>query len=86
MRHGAKVKRCSIEGCTNQVKRGGVCGRHGAYNSQDESTAFGSEYEKATATRALTNQQRASGAVLRSSERRSVPREVSILCQQVAEV
>jgi hypothetical protein len=30
MRHGAKVKRCSSEGCTNKAKRGGVCIRHGA--------------------------------------------------------
>ena len=25
MRHGAKVKLCSIEGCTNQAQKGGVC-------------------------------------------------------------
>ncbi len=32
MKHGAKkkFKRCSIEGCTNQVINGGVCKRHGA--------------------------------------------------------
>ena len=30
MRHGAKVKRCSSEGCTNNVLNGGVCRRHGA--------------------------------------------------------
>jgi hypothetical protein len=33
MRHGrhcAKVKRCSSERCTNQVRNGGVCKRHGA--------------------------------------------------------
>jgi len=23
--HGAQVKRCSSEGCTNQVQKGGVC-------------------------------------------------------------
>eukprot|EP00986_Skeletonema_menzelii_P004450 scaffold1518_cov113-Skeletonema_menzelii.AAC.2 len=30
MRHGAKVKRCSSEGCTKYVVNGGVCFRHGA--------------------------------------------------------
>ena len=29
-RHGAIVKRCKREGCTNQAKNGGVCIRHGA--------------------------------------------------------
>jgi hypothetical protein len=28
--HGAKTKRCSIEGCTNIVVKGGVCVTHGA--------------------------------------------------------
>ena len=30
MRHGAKVKLCSSEGCTSIAKEGGVCVRHGA--------------------------------------------------------
>jgi hypothetical protein len=30
MRHGAQVKLCSSEGCTNQAKKGGVCMRHRA--------------------------------------------------------
>ena len=30
MRHGAKRKTCSHEGCTNQVRKGGVYVRHGA--------------------------------------------------------
>ena len=30
MRHGAKEKLCSNEGCTNQARKGGVCSRHGA--------------------------------------------------------
>ncbi len=29
MKHGADVKRCSIEECTNFAKKGGVCRRHG---------------------------------------------------------
>jgi hypothetical protein len=30
-RHGAKVKRCSSEGCTNHAQKGGImCVRHGA--------------------------------------------------------
>ena len=28
--HGAKVERCSTEGCTNQNVDGGMCRRHGA--------------------------------------------------------
>ena len=51
MKHGAKVKLCNSEGCTNQVQKGGVCCRHGANrNPYDESTAFGSEFDKITAT------------------------------------
>ena len=30
MRHGAKVKTCRYEGCTNLPQNGGVCMRHGA--------------------------------------------------------
>jgi len=30
MRHGAEVKHCSSEGCTNKVVKGGVCIKHGA--------------------------------------------------------
>ena len=30
MKHGAEKKRCSREGCTNQVVKGGVCVKHGA--------------------------------------------------------
>ncbi len=30
MKHGAKMKRCSSEGCTNQAQKGGVCIKHGA--------------------------------------------------------
>ena len=29
MKHGAKVKACSHEGCTNYVQQGGVCIKHG---------------------------------------------------------
>ena len=87
-KHGAKVRRyrCSREGCTNQTKRGGVCWRHGAYrNAQDESTAFRSEYERTTATQTLPNQ-RTSRSSLSESGRRSVPGEVTILCQEIVEV
>ena len=30
IRHGAMVKRCSVDGCMNGVIKGGVCRRHGA--------------------------------------------------------
>ena len=86
VRHGAKVKLCSSEGCTNYAQRGGLCRRHSAYRStQDESTAFGSEYEKTTATQTSTNKC-ASGSAPRGLERGSVPEEVTILCQEIVEV
>ncbi len=86
VKHGAKVKRCSSVGCTNQAKRGGVCRRHGAYhNTQGESTAFGSEYEMTTATQTLPNQ-RDSSAATTEVEGIGVPREVTIICQEIVEV
>jgi len=88
VRHGAKRKNylCSTEGCTNLVVKGGVCWRHGAYrNRHDESTAFGSEFEKTTATQTLPNH-RASRAAVREQQGRSVPEEVTILCQEIVEV
>ncbi len=85
VKHGAKVKLCSSDGCTNNALKGGVCQRHGAYrNSQDESTAFGSEFET-TSPKPLTKQL-VSGAVPKGSERRSVPEEVTIICQQIVKV
>ena len=82
IKHGAMKKRCSSAGCTNRAQGGGVYKKHGAYrNEQDESTAFGSELEKTTTTRTLPNQRSS-----RSSERGSVPEEVTILCQEIVEV
>ena len=87
MRHGAKRKLCSIEGCTNHVKRGGVCWRHGANrNTHDESTAFGSEFDMTTASKTLPNQRASRAAVREGHERSSVPGEVTILCQEIVEV
>ena len=84
MRHGAKqkLKRCSSDGCTNQVVKRGVCRRHGAYrNPTDESTAFascfGSEFDKTTVTHP---NQRGSDS---SSNQGSLPAEV--LCGVIAE-
>ncbi len=74
------------EGCTSQSRKGGVCSKHGAYhNIQEESTAFGSEYEMTTATQTLPNQRDASNAV-RGVEGSSVPGEVTIMCQEIEEV
>ena len=57
--------------------------RHGAYrNAQDESTAFGSEFEKTTATQT----HRASRAAIGGQEESSVPGEVTILCEEIVEV
>jgi hypothetical protein len=77
MKHGAKKKLCSVEGCTNQVRGGGVCRRHGAYrNNHDESTAFtscfGSDFDKTTLTR--PNQRTAAT----SASQDSVPEEVAV--------
>ena len=85
-KHGAKVKRkqCSSEGCTNKVVRGGVCRRHGAkVNSNDESTAFGSEFGQSTAAHSNAH---ASEASITGRVGESVPGEVSILCQEIYEV
>ena len=73
MRHGAKKKQCRIDGCKNIAKKGGVCKRHGAYrNTQDESTAFGSEFDTTNAAQTLPNQR-----ALRANVRgHSVPNEV----------
>lgn len=83
MKHRAKLKRCSIDGCTNQAKRRGVCCRHGAYrNPNDESTAFkscfGSEVENTTAS--LPNR----GNSAASMNQDSLPDEV-VVCGVVAE-
>ena len=88
MRHGAKVKLCRNEGCTNNALRGGVCWRHGASyrNTHDESTAFGSEFEMTTATQTLPNQSVSRVAVREGQERSGVPGEVAILCQEIVEV
>mmetsp|Transcript_23857 Transcript_23857/g.47330 ORF Transcript_23857/g.47330 Transcript_23857/m.47330 type:complete len:116 (-) Transcript_23857:63-410(-) len=76
IRHGAKkqeIKRCSYDGCTNQVQRRGVCKRHGAYRSpDDESTAFAlscctSAYDDTTAT--LPNQRTAAAAASQDQRR-----------------
>jgi len=86
-RHGAKVKRCSSVGCTKQAQKGGVCIRHGAHhNTQDESTAFGSEFEKTTVTQNLPNQRASTRAAIGGQEGRSVPGEVTIVCQEIVQV
>ena len=36
VRHGAKDKRCSHEGCTNKVRQGGVCIQHGERQLEDD--------------------------------------------------
>ena len=85
MKHGAKVKRCSSEGCTNHAQKGGVCWRHGAYrNTNDESTAFGSEFELNTATQSQPNHASRRPAII-AQRGGSIPGEVAI-CQEIYEV
>ncbi len=81
VRHGATLKRCSTEGCESNAKKGGVCRRHGAYrNTNDESTAFGSELEETTtATRFHTNEHASKAFITRRGGEESVPGEVAIL-------
>ncbi len=87
IKHGAKVKRCSSERCTNKAVQGGVCCRHGAKrNTYDESTAFGSEFDKTTATLTVANHQRTRSLFSMTRGGSSVPEEVTILCQEIVEV
>ena len=83
MRHGAKRKQCSSEGCTNQAKKGGVCIRHGAnHTSNDVSTAFGTELDETTALPSLLNR----GNSIASHEPGvGVPTEV-LVSQEIVEV
>ena len=86
MRHGAKVKLCSIQGCLNQRQRNGVCRRHGAYRNPLATILFGSlgsQFDMTT----VTLPHRASGASIRGQQGgSSVPEEVTIVCQEIVEV
>ena len=84
-RHGAKKRLCSQEGCTNQAQIRGVCYRHKAYrNTNDESTAFGSELEQTPVTQSLSNEH---GPGTSTGQRgRGIPGKVAILCQEIFEV
>ena len=80
------MRQCSSKGCTNKAWKGGVCWRHGANrNTQDESTAFGSEFEMTTATQTISLH-RASRAAIRGQEGSRVPDEVTVLCEEIVEV
>lgn len=84
MKHGAKPKRprCTAQGCTNQVKRGGLCHRHGTYHrTNDGSTAFGSEFDMVNTIHLVFR-----ATVREGQEGESVPGEVTILCEEIADV
>ena len=89
IRYGAKVKpkKYSSEGeeCTNNIdQNGGICKRHGAsFTLHDETTAFGSEFEKTTATLTIPNQNNPATADKRKSS--GIPEEV-VICQEIVEV
>ena len=55
-------------------------------NTHDESTAFGSEYEETTAAQTLPNQPVSRAVVRGRGRRRSVPGEVTIVCQEIVKV
>lgn len=64
--------------CKNQAEKGGLC-KNGAYcDANDESTAFGSEFEMTTVAQSHLNDEDASEG--RGGE--SVPVEVTIICQE----
>ena len=91
VRHGAKVKQCSNEGCANIAVKGGVCWRHGAKdlvkkNTNDESTAFGSEFEQTTVARSQSDEHATGPPIVGQGVARGVPGEVTILCQEIVEV
>ena len=48
--HGAQVKRCKVDECTNQVKRNGLCARHEAYSENNQGGGNHSNAATATAT------------------------------------
>ena len=75
----------SAAGMDAQIaKKGGVCIKHGAKRTcYDESTAFGSEYEKDTAGTDPPHQNTADALDERSTS--TVPGEV-LICQEVVEV
>jgi hypothetical protein len=82
VRHGAKEKRCSSEGCTNKAIKGGVCWRHGANRaSNDVSTAFGTEHDETAAPFSVTNHN--SNTLHEQSA--GVPSEV-LVTQEIVEV
>jgi hypothetical protein len=75
VKHGAKKKLCSVEGCTNQVIKRGVCWRHGASRTDESITftsCFGSDFDKTTLTR--PNQR----TLAASASQGSVPEEVAV--------
>ena len=64
--------------------KGGVCKRHGAKRTpHDESTAFGSEYEKNTTATDLPHPSTTNALYERSNA--GVPGEV-VICQEILEV
>ena len=41
MKHGAKRKLCSSDGCTNLAQKGGVCVKHGATLTKKKCSSSG---------------------------------------------
>ena len=72
--------------------KGGVCWKHGAKNlakknTNDESTAFGSELEQTTVWLQSQSNEHATGPpIIGQGVTRGVPGEVTILCQEIVEV
>ena len=58
--------------------------RHGAFHTNDGSTAFGSELEQTTAARSQPNERVTGPSII--SQGAPVPGEVAILCQEIFEV
>jgi hypothetical protein len=79
MEQKVEQKRCSIDGCTNHVQKGGVCIKHGG---KINTYTFDSKFDKTTAT--LSNQHRGASraSALTSQGQGSLPKEV-VICQEV---
>jgi len=64
-RHGAKIKRCNSEGCTNQVVKGGVCHRHGAKRKRAKTKTKIKRCSCSCSREGCTNQVRQKGVCMR---------------------
>ena len=75
MRHGAKVKRCSSEGCTNVAQIGGVCIRHGARHKRCSITGCTNQTLKEEYARGMGQRLRSNYAAMKDVQIKSSVKE-----------